>query len=176
MFARTARLTLRPGWPEDAPALAGAIGHQQVARMTSRVPWPYAVADAEAFLALPSDHRFPQCLIVAHGAADEAPQLIGGIGVHDADGGHELGYWLTPAAWGRGYATEAAAAMLAHARHALRLPRVQAGHFLDNPASGQVLRKLGFVATGERPYPCLARGCDAPARRFALEIAGAHTG
>ena len=28
MFARTSRLTLRPAWPEDAPALARAIGHQ----------------------------------------------------------------------------------------------------------------------------------------------------
>ena len=53
MFALTPRLTLRPGWPEDAPALARAIGHEPVVRNLSRAPWPYGVADAAAFLALP---------------------------------------------------------------------------------------------------------------------------
>ena len=48
MFARTKRLTLRPGWPEDARALAQAIGHEAVATKLARVPWPYALGDAEA--------------------------------------------------------------------------------------------------------------------------------
>jgi RimJ/RimL family protein N-acetyltransferase len=170
MFARTPRLLLRPGWPEDAAALADAIGHEQVARMTSRVPWPYALADAQAFLALPADHRFPSCVILAHGAGTE-PGLVGGVSLYDADGAMELGYWLTPSAWGRGYATEAARAMLAHARHALGASRVQAGHFADNPASGRVLRKLGFVPTGaDVPYPCLSRGGDAAAVRYSLDL------
>ena len=46
MFARTERLTLRPAWAEDAPALAAAIGHEEVARMLARVPYPYTLADA----------------------------------------------------------------------------------------------------------------------------------
>ena len=170
MFARTPRLLLRPGWPEDAAALADAIGHEQVARMTSRVPWPYALADAEAFLALGSDHRYPSCLILAHGVAGDAATLVGGVSLYHAEGAVELGYWLTPSAWGRGYATEAALAMLAHARHALGVSRVQAGHFADNPASGRVLRKLGFTPTGTNiPYPSIARGGDAAAVRFRLD-------
>ena len=48
MFARTERLTLRPPWPEDAPALLAAIGHAEVARMLARVPWPYGAEDAAA--------------------------------------------------------------------------------------------------------------------------------
>lgn len=170
MFARTSRLTLRPGWPEDAPALAAAIAYHDVARMTARVPWPYTLADAEAFLSLPQDRTRPTCLIVAH---DEGvlSRLIGGVGLSNTTGEAELGYWLTPGAWGRGYATEAAAAMLDHARHALGARRVQAGHFADNPASGRVLRKLGFVATGSVPYPSLARAADSPAIRYALDWA-----
>ena len=46
MFARTKRLTLRPGWPEDAPAVARAIGHEEVVRMLAKAPWPYRLADA----------------------------------------------------------------------------------------------------------------------------------
>ena len=48
MFARTKRLTLRPGWPEDAPALSQAIGHECVATRLARVPWPYALGDAQS--------------------------------------------------------------------------------------------------------------------------------
>ena len=40
MFARTKRLTLRPGWPEDAPALTQAIGHEAVIAKLTRAPWP----------------------------------------------------------------------------------------------------------------------------------------
>ena len=50
MFALTPRLLLRPGWPEDAPALARAIGHEAVVMKLSRVPWPYGEADAREFL------------------------------------------------------------------------------------------------------------------------------
>ena len=172
MFARTERLTLRPGWPEDARALRAAIAHEPVARMTSRVPWPYTLADAETFLALAADRCRPSCLILAHdGAPGAAPRLVGGIALYATDGEAELGYWLSPSSWGRGYATEAGRAMIGHARDALGLRRLQAGHFADNPASGRVLAKLGFVPTGSVvPYPSVARGGDATAVRFALDL------
>src|SRR5690606_4449572 len=50
MFARTPRLLLRPGWKEDAPAVAEAIGEFAVAGKLARVPWPYRIEDAEAWL------------------------------------------------------------------------------------------------------------------------------
>ena len=55
MFTRTERLLLRPGFPEDAPALAKAIGHQAIVQNLAVVPWPYSLRDAEAFLAAPRD-------------------------------------------------------------------------------------------------------------------------
>ncbi|MCP3734587.1 GNAT family N-acetyltransferase [Sphingomonas sp. RP10(2022)] len=148
MFARTKRLTLRPAWPEDAGALAQAIGHEAVARMLVRVPYPYAASDAHAFAALPRGAHEPRFLILSHEAAE--PVLVGGIALTDFGGetGVELGYWLTPAAWGRGYATEAGRAVIDMARHALPIARLGAWHFADNPASGAVLRKLGFRPTG----------------------------
>ncbi len=147
MFARTERLTLRPGWPEDAPALAAAIGHESVVRNLSRAPWPYTLAHAEAAIANGYATPGPFFLIFAHDGG--GCELVGSIGIGPfEDIPYNLGYWITPAAWGRGYATEAARAVLRLAA-ALGVDRVAAGHYVDNPRSGAVLRRLGFVATGE---------------------------
>ncbi len=146
MFARTPRLTLRPLWPEDAEVLATMIGDPRVARMLSRVPYPYTLADAQAWTALPRGAHEPRFAILAHDGP--APRLIGGIAISDHDGAPALGYWLAADAWGRGYATEAGRAVIEMARHALPLDRIAAWHFVDNPASGRVLRKLGFRPTG----------------------------
>ena len=169
MFARTKRLTLRPAWPEDAAALAQAIGHDVVTRMLLRVPHPYGLADADAFCALPRAHDEARFVIVAHDRG--APALIGGIGISDHEGSANLGYWLTPSAWGRGYATEAGRAVVEMARHALPLRRLDAWHFADNPASGAVLRKLGVRATGRttmRRSP--ARAEAAPTLCYELDL------
>lgn len=171
MFARTARLTLRPAWPEDAPALAQAIGHEAVARMLMRVPFPYDVCDAEAFCTLPRGPHEPRFLIESHDAT--IPTLIGGIAIDDQGNGDMLfGYWLTPAAWGRGYATEAGRAVIDMARHALPLRCLSAWHFADNPASGAVLRKLGFRATGSTSMKTsVARQTPSPSVGYALDLA-----
>lgn len=171
MFARTQRLTLRPGWPEDAASLAQAIGHDAVARMLTRVPLPYRTDDAAAFLALPRGPHEPRFLIFAHDRG-ERPALVGGIGITPYDAGPELGYWLAPDAWGRGYATEAGRAVVAMARHSLPITRLSAWHFIDNPASGRVLRKLGFQPTGRAITKRSAARPDAvESVEYALDLA-----
>lgn len=175
MFVRTQRLTLRPGWPEDAPDLARAIGHEAVCRNLRRVPWPYGEDAAAAFVAEFRDPLDPKFLVFEHVGAQL--RLIGAAAVQSVGGErHELGYWLTPSAWGRGYATEAAGAALRAAR-ARGIRRVTSGHFVDNPASGRVLRKLGFTPTG--PIVQLyapARGAEAPCARYALDLDGGSGG
>lgn len=170
MFARTPRLLLRPGFPEDAPALAAAIGDMAIARNLANVPWPYSVRDAEAFLASPRDPVLPSLLIFERG--DGAPQLVGACGLGRRPSGNvELGYWIARPFWGRGYASEACAALIEMAR-ALRLKSLEASHFLDNPASARVLDKLGFEPLGiVAPRMSCARGHDVPARLMRLELA-----
>jgi RimJ/RimL family protein N-acetyltransferase len=168
MFARTERLLLRPAWSEDAPALARIADDAAVARNLARLPFPYALSDAEAFIASQSEAACPALAVFrrTHGA----PQLIGVVGLEMGSGAEaELGYWLARPYWGLGYATEAGRAVVEMARHGLRLKRIGAGHFLDNPASGRVLRKLGFRPTGEVVMRrSLARAGDIPLLRYAL--------
>ena len=170
MFARTHRLLLRPGWAEDAPALANAIADEAIVRNLATAPWPYGEAEARAFLAGPSDPVLPSLLITLRTGA--APLLIGACGfARRASGAVELGYWIARRYWNHGFATEAGHALIDIAR-TLGLPQLEAGHFIDNPASGRVLEKLGFVATGlgADRYNC-ARGGEAPTRLFRLTLA-----
>lgn len=146
MFARTARLLLRPGWAEDAPALAAAIADPAIVQNLIRAPWPYTEDDARAYLASAQHDAMPDFLIVKRTRG--APQLIGGCGLRPReDGAPELGYWIARRYWGLGFATEAASAVMQIAR-TTGLGRVYASHFLDNPASAAVLSKLGFRPTG----------------------------
>lgn len=170
MFARTERLLLRPGWAEDAPALAAAIGEEAIVRNLATAPWPYRLSDAEAFLAVERGPTAPNVLIFRR--TQGAPRLIGGIALRERRGAHELGYWISRPHWGLGYATEAGRAVIHFAREALGLRRIEAGHFLDNPASGRILEKLGFRAseTLVRRYSCGRRG-TAPYRPFTLDLA-----
>ncbi|MDQ2763269.1 MAG: GNAT family N-acetyltransferase [Pseudomonadota bacterium] len=171
MFARTKRLTLRPGWPEDAAALAQAIGHPQVVDKLARAPWPYALGDAEQFLATRGDPTEPRFLVFE--SPTEAPRLVGGIGIQPGEqsGQYDLGYWFTPDTWGRGYATEAGRQVVEIARHALGLKRLHAFHFTDNPASGRVLAKLGFRPNGRvEQRHSLARGGTAQSVMLELDL------
>ena len=169
MFARTTRLLLRPGWAEDAPALKGAIADEAIVRNLSSAPWPYGVAEAEAFLAAPRDPVLPSFLITER--TDAAPRLIGACGFgRRPSGAVELGYWIGRPHWNHGFATEAGRALIEIAR-TLKLPQLEASHFIDNPASGRVLEKLGFAATGLSTdrYSC-ARNGEAMTRSFRLAL------
>jgi len=169
MFARTPRLLLRPGFPEDAPALFGAISDEAVVRNLAVVPWPYRMRDAEAFLASPRDPVLPSFLVFER--TDREPRLIGSCGLaRRASGSVELGYWIARQHWGRGFATEAGRALVDIAR-TLGLARLEAGYFVDNPASGRVLQKLGFEALGiTAPRMSCARGKEVPARLMRLRL------
>lgn len=171
MFARTSRLLLRPGWVEDSPALARAIADEAIVRNLATAPWPYGMAEAEAFLATPRESVLPTFLITER--TDAAPRLVGACGFGRRPlGAVELGYWIARGHWNRGFATEAGMALIEIAR-TLGFDRLEASHFIDNPASGRVLEKLGFVATGltANHFSC-ARNGEAPTRLFLLRLSG----
>ena len=82
-----------------------------------------------------------------------------------------MGYWIARQHWGKGFATEACRSLIEIAR-TLKLPRLEASHFIDNPASGRVLEKLGFEPLGIiAPRLSCARGTEVPARLMRLRLA-----
>ena len=176
MFHRSERLLLRPIWPEDWQAVYGGIADEGVVRNLASAPWPYSQQDARDFASTPPAPDEPRFLITtAHNA-----QVVGCIGLdaHDPEypGAIEIGYWIARAHWGKGYATEAGHAVLNIAQ-VLGYPRVYGSHFLDNPASGAVLQKLGFEPTGRviERHSC-GRGEAAMTAEYARELASASSG
>ncbi|HTK36213.1 MAG TPA: GNAT family N-acetyltransferase [Caulobacteraceae bacterium] len=166
----TDRLVLRPPGAQDAVWIADRINDYDIARMTTRVPFPYSLEDARGFLDAEDDPERERRFLVEH------PEFgpIGLVGFHEgsprwsASGcalSPEIGYWFGRTFWGRGFATEAVTAALDWASTRWGRRAVASGHFTDNPASGRVLEKAGFLYTGEvQPRFSLSRGATAPTR------------
>lgn len=161
----TERLSLRRPNDRDVDAIVGVVGDWEVARRLARVPHPYGPADARFFL----DHVVPAEWVWAV-TLRGSDTLLGAIGLTPEEGADaaELGYWLSPTHWGSGITTEAARAVVAFGFDSLGLPVLTSGYFEDNPPSGRVLRKLGFVETGRVMRPCLATGGEVPSIRMEL--------
>jgi RimJ/RimL family protein N-acetyltransferase len=170
VFHRSERLLLRPVWPEDWQAVYGGIADEGVVRNLARAPWPYSKQDARDFAARVPAPTEPRFLITTARNA----QVVGCIGLdaHDPEypGAVEIGYWIARQHWGKGYATEAGRAAL-NIASTLGYPRVFGSHFLDNPASGAVLMKLGFEPTGRviERHSC-GRGEAAMTAEYVIEL------
>jgi RimJ/RimL family protein N-acetyltransferase len=170
MFARTERLLLRPSWPEDASAIHAAVADEAIVRNLANAPWPYTACDASAFAALEHSEHYPNFMLMLR--TDGAPKLIGSCGLADRDGEAELGYWIARDHWGQGFAVEAAKAVVGVAK-ALGHRKLVAGHYTDNPASGRVLRKVGFRPLGRiEPRYSKGRGREVSCALFELPLAG----
>ena len=145
MELRTKRLLLRPYRDDDIPTLARLLGAKEVAATTLRIAHPYTEDDARAFM---NSQQSPASKFGMFTIA--SGELVGGIGLNVEEAHHraELGYWVGVPYWGRGYATEGAAEMLRHGFEDLKLNRIYAGVFEGNPASEQVLRKIGMKHEG----------------------------
>jgi RimJ/RimL family protein N-acetyltransferase len=175
LLIETVRLTLRPFEAADARRIAYLAGEYNVARMCSRVPSPYSLAHAQEWIASHDRLRqrgqeYPFAITL------ERDGLIGSCGVTRLAGQEawEIGYWLGVPYWGQGYASEAARAVMDWAGVELDATSFSAGHFADNPASGAVLRKLGFGHAGSGELFGLARGAKAPVERYVWPAGAAN--
>lgn len=146
----TERLLLRPFTPADAPVVQSLAGAWEIADTTLNVPHPYPDGAAERWIANHGPDFMSGTGAVYAITERASGQLVGatGLGIDPGDARAELGYWVGVPFWGRGFATEAARALLAFGFGALELNRVQARHFTRNPASGRVMQKLGMVHEG----------------------------
>ncbi|MDU8944961.1 GNAT family N-acetyltransferase [Ovoidimarina sediminis] len=143
ILIRTERLTLRPLRDADWRQMQKLGGVPEVARMMLMltVPWPEAAV--RQWIATSAFRGRPGYRLAVE---RNDGGLIGSVGFGPD---HSLNYMIDRRFWGRGYASEAVRAFLADLF--ARFPEIdviEADHFADNPASGAVLRKLGFEKTG----------------------------
>ena len=154
---RTARLLLRSLEMGDVPALVRLVGAREIAAMTTRIPHPYSEQDALDFLAQAHEEFRDGRSISFAITISPAGELCGGIRL-DLTPEHrraEPGYWIGVPYWGRGYATEAATAVVAFGFDTLGLHRIYAHHFGGNTGSQSVLEKIGMRHEGHIPQHVL---------------------
>lgn len=168
MFYRTERLFLRPAWAEDWQGIWRGIADEGIVRNLATAPWPYEQEHAIAWIERDRDPLLPNFLLTE---PQTAGAIVGCAGLTRQEDKLQLGYWIARPYWGQGYATEAANAVLDVAQM-LGSEQIVASHYLDNPASGRVLRKAGFRPTGRvESHHCLARNSEVDAAIYIRDLA-----
>ena len=151
MRITTDRLVLRDFAIEDWPAV---LAYQRDPRYLRFYPWAdRSEADVRAFVQMQVDlqseqprRQFQLAIVLP-----DDGRLIGNCGIRrkpDNEREADIGYELAPEHWGRGYATEAAGAMVDFGWRELGLHRISAWCIADNVASARVLEKLGLRPEG----------------------------
>lgn len=159
----TRRLVLRPLTVHDAERVAELAGDWDVARMTGQIPYPYTVDLAVDWIATFEEDEKAFAITLDR-------ELIGVCGYRPMEGEvAELGYWIGKPYWGKGYATEAAAAIIVHCFEIVKVKTMTCAHFADNVVSARVIKKLGFSPTGKEACWCEARRRDVDAMSYELE-------
>lgn len=160
----TKRLKLRRLRMSDAQRIAQFCDDPGVGRNLAMTPLPYLPAAAEGWILI-NAARASRGTDFVYAVELPGEGLIGAIGAHKrGEHGFELGYWFGRPFWGQGFATEAGMAFVSEAG---KLGALEAGHFIDNPASGRVLSKVGFAYTGEtKSMFSLGRGESVACKRM----------
>jgi RimJ/RimL family protein N-acetyltransferase len=166
----TKRLWLR--WPRacDAAAIASFAQRAEIAQMTATIPHPYPTGEAERFIfKTRADNANGEALILVISQKGAGRPIIGIVSATLSDVGEiEFGFVLTPAASGKGFATEAARALIETIFALTKVDRILANARTINPASRRVLEKCGFVYLDSGLDLLPARGGLYPCDRFQL--------
>jgi RimJ/RimL family protein N-acetyltransferase len=156
----TSRFVLRPARNEDADAQAIAryLNDFGVAGNLARVPFPYHLSDARAWLRTRRPEMPPEATNFAIDLPGEG--LVGQVGFHQGPKGPIIGYWLGRPFWGQGIMTEAVIASLDWFFEATPAETLCSGVFHFNAASLAIQYRLGFTQTGCSRLLCLARDAE----------------
>jgi RimJ/RimL family protein N-acetyltransferase len=162
---KTARLVMRAPTSDDIPALAELANNRAIAEMVARMPHPYGEAEAKAFVARTAK---PGAGVVYALTLAGTGEFVGCAGLNATDRGLELGYWVGEPYWNRGFATEAAHALVDLAFQATDIQVVHVACRVINPSSRRVVHKCGFQCAGQGMIDSIVAG-RVPVERYRLD-------
>jgi RimJ/RimL family protein N-acetyltransferase len=160
------RFILRPVRRSDAGLFALYAGDRRVAEATQSIPHPLPPGAAEAFVTRAMQAGGDEDVWVMDGAASGLAEVLGVISLKRMDetkwdrGQSEIGYWVAPAFWNTGFASEALRALIS--ANPQRNRTIFAEVFQDNPGSARVLTNAGFQYLGDAETFSVARNARVP--------------
>ena len=166
----TERLVLRPLRRSDVGLLEMYGNDERVARMTRTIPHPLPPGAAEQFIqgALSEDRS--EDIWALDGSISGLGEVMGLVALEQMDRDQsEVGYWIAPAFWNTGLASEAVNALIAANPH--KDQTMFASVFQDNPASARVLTNTGFQYLGDAEAFSVARGATVPTWTYLKRLA-----
>ncbi|MBT8425602.1 MAG: GNAT family N-acetyltransferase [Silicimonas sp.] len=157
----TERLILRPLRRSDAGLMELYGADERVARMTRSIPHPLPPGVTESFITRALSDDREEDVWVLDGSSRGLGELLGLIALERMDRDQsEIGYWVAPAFWNTGLASEAVRALVDANPQENRT--MFASVFQDNPASARVLTNTGFQYLGDAEAYSVARGATVP--------------
>lgn len=155
------RFVLRPVRISDAGLFAMYAGDRRVAEATRSIPHPLPPGAAEAFVARAMSGKSDEDVWVMDGSAAGLSEVLGVISLKKMDRGQsEIGYWVAPAFWNAGFASEAVRGLITANPQGSRT--IFAEVFQDNPGSARVLSNNGFEYIGDAETFSVARNARVP--------------
>lgn len=168
----TDRFALRSLQTSDLGLLELYLGDQRVALMTRSIPHPLPPEYVANRIERAHDQDRANDYFVIDGSAFKHPEVMGVLKLTRLDRDQsELRYWVAPAFWNLGVATDAVGAILQANPHGAR--DIYAEVFQDNPKSARVLTNAGFAYLGDAETFSVARGAVVPTWTYARKMAPA---
>ena len=155
------RLLLRPLRRSDEGLLTLYASDERVARNTRSIPFPLPPGAAEAFILRAQSPQRREDVWAMDGKAAGLAELLGVVSLERLSPERsEIRYWVGPAFWNTGFASEAVHALLDANPQGVRT--VFAEVFQSNPVSARVLTNAGFQYLGDAESYSVARGANVP--------------
>lgn len=147
----TDRLRLRKPAVKDIPKILKYADNPKIAETTLNIPHPYKEEDAIFWINMANQGFEDKSRFVFAICQKSSDEFMGGIGlrINQRFNRAEMGFWIAEPFWNNGYTTEAAGKILEFGFEEIGLNKIIANHFLNNPASGQVMKKCGMIKEAE---------------------------
>ena len=163
------RFVLRPLRRPDAGLIAHWASDPRVSRGTRSIPQPYPPGAAEGLIARAAKPDRSEDVWALDGTAQGLGEVLGLIHLARMDRHQaEISFWIAPAFWNTGLASEAVGALIAANPH--QSQTIFAEVFQDNPGSARVLTNNGFDYLGDAESFSVARGQIVPTWTYALQL------